>query len=66
MEQAIEDILFEYKGELLLANIGLIWCTRPEDGCMIRKWPAEHSPELHPKPKFLVTATAYLTAAQTL
>ena len=37
-----------------------------EDGCMIRKWPAEHSRELHPKPKFLVSAEAYLTAAQTM
>ena len=28
----------------------------------IRKWPAEHGWELHPKPKFLVTAEAYLSA----
>jgi hypothetical protein len=29
---------------------------------MIRKWPAEHGRELHPKPKFLVTVKAYLSA----
>ena len=29
---------------------------------MIRKWLAKHSRELHPKPKFLVTAEAYLYA----
>ena len=28
---------------------------------MIRKWPAEHGRELHPKPKFLVTVKAYLS-----
>ena len=37
-----------------------------EEVYMIRKWPAEHSRKLHPKPKFLVTAEAYLTAAQTM
>ena len=34
------------------------WCM--EDGCMIRKWPTQHSRELHPKR--LVTAEAYLSA----
>ena len=29
---------------------------------MIRKWPAKHGRELHPKPKLLVTAEAYLYA----
>ena len=28
----------------------------------IRKWPAEHGWELHPKPKLLVTAEAYMSA----
>ena len=28
----------------------------------VRKYPAEHGWELHPKPKFLVTAEAYLSA----
>ena len=38
-------------------NNGLV-----EDGCMIRKLPAEHGRELHPQAKFLVTAKAYLSA----
>ena len=29
---------------------------------MIRKWSTEYSRELHPKPNFLVTAEAYLSA----
>ena len=29
---------------------------------MIRIWPAGHGQELHPKPKLLVTAKAYLPA----
>ena len=29
---------------------------------MIRKWPAEQGQELHPKPKFFVTAELYLSA----
>ena len=33
-----------------------------EDGFMIRKWPTEHGRELRPRPKFLVTAEAYLSA----
>ena len=33
-----------------------------DDGCMIRKWLAENGQELHPKPKFLATAKAYLSA----
>ena len=32
-----------------------------EDRCMIRKWPVEHSQELHPKSKFLVMTEAYLS-----
>ena len=27
---------------------------------MIRKWPAEHGREIHPKPNFLVMAKTYL------
>ena len=30
-----------------------------EDGCMIKKWPAEHSRKLYPNPRFLRTAKAY-------
>ena len=33
-----------------------------ENGGMIRKWPAEHDWELHPKPKFLVMAKALCKA----
>ena len=34
--------------------------TATEDGCMIRKWHAEHGQELHHKPTFLVKAKAYV------
>ena len=42
-----------------LINISLYGST--EDRFMIRRWPAEYDQELHPKPKFLVTAKAYLS-----
>ena len=36
---------------LILTNILLTLLSITKDGCMIRKWPAEHNRESHPKPK---------------